>query len=87
MSGFVYILEDDLHKYYIGSSENVPERFKIHLSGSVHTTSRMKNPKIVLAQEYVTITEAKKVEYKLKKLKRRDYIEKIVRDGKIKMKI
>ena len=86
MPGFVYILEDDMHMFYIGSSTDVEARFKRHLSGFVHTTHRMKNPKIVLSQEYPTIQEAKSVELKLKKLKRKDYIQKIVRDGKINMK-
>jgi len=86
MSGFVYILKGDMDKYYIGSSENVGERFKEHLGGAVYTTSRMKNPKIVFTQEYPTIREAKQVEYKLKQLKRKDYIKKIVREGRIRMK-
>ena len=46
----------------------------------------MKNPQRVFCQEFPTIEEAKKVELKLKKLKRKDYIEKIVKDGYIKMK-
>ncbi len=87
MPGFVYILRDDFGKYYIGSTENVDVRYKKHLSGSVYTTRRMKNPRIALRQEYSTIEEAKKVEWKLKKLKRKDYIEKIVKDGMIKIKI
>ena len=86
MPGFVYILQDDLKKYYIGSCADVDIRFKRHLSSRVHTTRRMKNPKIVLSQEYPTIQDAKKIEYKLKKLKRKDYIDKIVRDGYIKIK-
>ncbi len=86
MKGFVYILEDDLHKYYIGSTANPLQRYQRHLSGFVYTTHRMQNPKMVLCQEFPTIEEAKKIELKLKKLKRKDYIEKIIRDGYIKMK-
>lgn len=47
----------------------------------------MKNPKVVLTQGYATIEEARKIERKLKKLKRKDYIDKIVKDGHIKMKL
>ncbi len=86
MAGFVYILEDDLKKYYIGSCADVEVRFKRHLGGWVYTTHRMKNPKVVLLQEYPTVEEARRVELKLKKLKRKDYIEKIVKDGHIKIK-
>jgi len=86
MGGFVYIFEDDLHKHYIGSSANVLEREKKHLSRSVHTTKRMKKPHVVLIQEYSTIEEARSVERKLKKLKRKDYITQIINDGFIKIK-
>jgi putative endonuclease len=87
MSGFVYILEDDLNKYYIGSCEDVDVRYRRHLGGWVYTTRRMKNPKIVFRQEFPTIQQAKKIELKLKRLKRKDYITKIIQDGKTKMKI
>jgi predicted GIY-YIG superfamily endonuclease len=46
----------------------------------------MKNPKMILCQEFESIELAKKIELRLKKLKRKDYIEKIVKDGYIKMK-
>lgn len=86
MKGYVYILEDDSHQYYIGSSSKPMERYKRHLSGFVHTTHRMKNPKLIFTQEFTTIQEAKKIELRIKKLKRKDYIEKIIKDGYIKMK-
>ncbi len=85
MSGFVYILIDDLGKYYIGSCNNVDVRYKRHLTGWVQTTSRMKNPKIALFQKYPTIEQARKVECKIKKLKRKDYIKKMIEDGFIKV--
>lgn len=86
MPGFVYFLEDEEQKYYIGSCEDVNARYKKHLSGSVYTTRRMKNPRIVLVQEYPNVKEAKQIEYKLKQLKRKDYIQKIIKDGYIKLK-
>ncbi len=87
MPGFVYILEDENHRYYIGSTTNPPKRYKRHLSGFVFTTDRMKNPKMVLCQEFPSMKEAGRIELRLKKLKRKDYIEKIIKDGFIKMKI
>ena len=84
--GFVYILEDDRQAFYIGSTTNPPERYKRHLSGFVFTTHRMKNPKMVFCQEYPSIQDAKRIELKLKKRKRKDYIKKIIIDGFIKMK-
>ncbi|MBI2356227.1 MAG: GIY-YIG nuclease family protein [Candidatus Doudnabacteria bacterium] len=87
MPGFVYILEDDLNKYYIGSCENIDARYKRHLTGWVATTNRMKNPRVALSQKYPTIEEARRIERKLKRLKRKDYIRKIIKDGGSKSKI
>jgi predicted GIY-YIG superfamily endonuclease len=86
MKGFVYILQDDNDRYYIGSSSDPNQRFLRHLSGFVFTTHRMKNPKIIFTQEFPTIQKAKSIEFRLKKLKRKDYIKKIIADGYIKMK-
>lgn len=85
MQGFVYILVDDLNKYYIGSCVNIDIRYKRHLAGSTPTTNRMKNPRVALSQKYSTIEKARKVERKLKNLKRKDYIAKIIRDDFIKI--
>ena len=41
---------------------------------------------LVFMQEYETLTLARVVERKLKKMKRKDYLEKIVRDGYIRVK-
>jgi len=85
MAGFVYILVDDFNKYYIGSCKDIDIRYKRHLTGWVYTTNRMKNPQIALSQEFNTIEEARKIERKLKKLKRKDYIKKIIDDGFIRL--
>jgi len=85
MKNFVYILRDDKGKFYIGSTNNLKRRLSAHLNGHTQTTSRMINPVIVLAQEYETLECARKIERRLKKLKRRDYIEKMVKEGYIKM--
>jgi len=45
----------------------------------------MKNLEIVLSQEYATLTEARRVERKIKKLKRKDYLGKMVTDGYIRI--
>jgi len=46
----------------------------------------MENPRVVFSQQYPTIEEARKIEQRLKKLKRKDYITKIINDGYIKIK-
>ena len=45
----------------------------------------MENPKLVFAQKYETLAQARTVERKLKRLKRKDYIEKIICDKYIKL--
>ena len=86
MKGFVYVLHDDFNKFYIGSTTDPDRRYKRHLAGFVYTTKRMKNPKMVLCQEFETIKQAQTIELRLKKLKRKDYIQKLINDGEIKMK-
>jgi putative endonuclease len=84
MKGFVYILQsEDTGKYYIGSTSNLGRRIVQHLVGHTPTTKRMGRLKLVFYQKYDELLTARKVERKIKSWKRRDFIEKIVRDGKI----
>ncbi len=84
---FVYILENEQGKHYIGSTTNLEERIKHHQGGHTPSTKRLGNLKLVFQQEYPTLGEARTIEGRLKKLKRKDYIENIVRDGYIKMQL
>jgi len=47
----------------------------------------MLQPKLVFEQKYQTIEEARAVEKRIKNLKRKDYIEKIIKDGYIKIQV
>ena len=85
MKAWIYILKDINGKFYIGSSNNLKRRLKQHLLGYAQTTRRMNSPKMVLSQEVDSLLTARKIEYKLKKMKRRDFIEKIIADGHIRM--
>lgn len=86
MKGYVYILEDSEQKFYIGSTDNVERRLKQHNSGHTQTTRRMGILNLVFSQEFDTLREARKVEFRLKRLKRKDYIKRIVDDGYIKIR-
>lgn len=84
---YVYILKSlDKNKYYVGSTDNLKDRLRHHFGGHTPSTKKLGNLKLALSQEYSTLEEARKVERKLKNLKRKDYIEKIIEDGYIKLK-
>jgi predicted GIY-YIG superfamily endonuclease len=82
---FVYILQSDKGRYYIGSTTDMVERLKHHAGGYTPSTKALGKMRLVLQQEYATISGARKVEARLKRLKRKDYIAKIVKDGHIKI--
>lgn len=87
MNGFVYIIKDSHGKFYIGSTSNPKQRMYQHKTGHTQTTRNMENPLPVLIQKYDSIEIARKVERKIKKLKRKDYIEKMIADGYIKIEV
>ena len=83
---FVYILQNNLGRFYVGSTDNLERRLKHHDGGHTPSTKRLGLMRLVLFQEYQTLSEARLVESKLKKLKRKDYIAKMVQDGFIRIK-
>lgn len=87
MSAFVYIFKDVRERFYIGSTDNLERRLRQHKAGHTQTTRNMCKPILVFNQKFDSLQQARKIENRLKKLKRKDYIEKIVKDGYIKMKI
>jgi predicted GIY-YIG superfamily endonuclease len=82
----VYILKTTAGKYYIGSTSNLKNRIKHHQGGCTPSTRRLGKPDLIFRQEYPTLNDARFVERKLKKLKRKDYIEKIIKEGEIRIK-
>ncbi|KKR31469.1 MAG: Excinuclease ABC subunit C [Candidatus Gottesmanbacteria bacterium GW2011_GWC2_39_8] len=86
MSGTVYILQSLVNlRYYIGSTSDFNRRIIEHQSGKSKYTKLIKPFKVVFRQEFASIIEARRIEYKLKKLKSRTIIEKIIKDGFIKL--
>jgi len=86
MKGYVYIFKDQRGKFYIGSTSNLQRRIKQHFARHTQTTRNMKEAQLVLSQEYADLKAARSIERRIKKLKRKNYIEKMVKDGHIKMK-
>ena len=84
--GLVYILRClKNNKFYIGSTKDIKTRLHQHETGSVKSTRYLRPIKLEFFQEYDNINLARKIEQKLKKFKRKDFIEKIIKDGLIKM--
>jgi len=83
----VYFLRGIKNNFiYIGSTTNLHFRFNKHQKGLVKSTKAWLPIKLEFYQEYKTIREARQIEYRLKRLKRKDYYEAIIKDRKIKMK-
>ena len=82
---YVYILQSEINKrYYIGSTENLERRFEEHNSGKSRYTKLTKPFKLVFSQEFDSFIQAQHIERKLKSFKRRDILERIIKDGYIK---
>lgn len=82
---FVYILKSiKNNKYYIGSSFDVNKRFKQHNSGKVTYTKNNRPYALVFNQEFDNRIIARKVERKIKNWKRKDFIDKIIKNQIIK---
>ena len=85
---YLYVLESlDDGRYYVGSTINLTQRLRHHLGGHTPTTKRFGEIKLVFSQEYSTLKEARKIECRLKRLKRKDYLARIIADGYIKLKM
>ncbi|MCK4905763.1 GIY-YIG nuclease family protein [bacterium] len=84
MRGFVYILQSGRNgRYYIGSTNNIDRRFKEHVEGIVKATCNLRPLLLVFQQEYKTLLEARRVERKLKRFKRKDIIKRIIKEKEI----
>ena len=79
----IYIIQSiKNNRYYIGSTENITLRLLAHNQGKVVATKYMKPWKLKFFMPYPTIKSAKQIEYKLKRLKRKDIIDGIIKKQK-----
>lgn len=85
MKCFVYIIQSiKTGEYYVGSAEDIERRLLQHNAGNVLATKHKRPYELVFSQEFDNTQAARKAEMRIKSWRRRDFIEKIVRDGKLK---
>ena len=83
---WVYILQSEKNgRFYVGSTNNLEQRFNAHCQGLVEFTRRLRPWKIVFSQEFENYKKAHQAECRLKKFKSRRILEQIVNDGFIKI--
>ncbi|OGI76152.1 hypothetical protein A3C67_01975 [Candidatus Nomurabacteria bacterium RIFCSPHIGHO2_02_FULL_42_19] len=78
----VYILESQKNgRYYVGSTDDIDRRIREHNVGKVLSTKNVRPWKVRIFINCENLTKAKQFEYKLKKYKRKDILEKVIKDG------
>jgi len=83
---YLYILQSEVNqRYYIGSTDNLERRLKEHNEGKSTYTKVTKPFQLVFSTQYPTLSDARRIEYKLKRAKSKIIIEKIIKDQYIKM--
>ena len=76
MNFFLYILfSESINKYYVGSTSNIEERLKKHLSNHKGFTSRVKDWQVVYFEKFENKSLAVKRERQIKSWKSRKMIE------------
>jgi len=78
MKWFVYILSINDGKYYIWSTINLENRIKEHEKWEVKSTRNKKPIRLIFYKEFKEIKKARRIEWLLKKLKKREYVEKFM---------
>ena len=75
----VYILQSATSgTFYIGSADNIPERFAGHQRGQTSYTRRRGPWELVYKEEYATIAEARRRERQLKSWKSHRSIQELI---------
>jgi len=74
----VYILLCSNGKYYVGSSEDIDRRIEEHQRGKTKSLKYVLPVELKAFIECKTGLEARQLEYKIKKMKIRKYVEELV---------
>lgn len=80
MEFYVYILKSSANNaYYVGCTNDIEKRLKLHNNGMVFSTKRYVPWKLVYRKEYSTLSVARKEELRIKSWKKRSAIEKLIK--------
>ena len=81
---YTYVLYSELYdRIYIGQTNNISIRLEKHNSGKVNSTKAYLPWKMIHYENFQNRTEAMKREKELKSHKGRDFIQKILLNGRI----
>jgi len=81
---YVYILKSEKNgRFYIGTTEDVFQRLEKHNKGDVFSTKPYRPYKLAYYKKYSDLSEARLIEVRLKKLKRKNYLQKIIANQRI----
>ena len=80
----VYILQSLKNdSYYIGSTNDIGRRLQQHKDGLVKSTKNILPIELKLFYECDNLIQARRLEYKIKNLKRKDLIKRMISEQKI----
>jgi len=79
---YTYVLfSKDENKFYIGYTINLERRIDEHKSGSVHTTYRFTEPRLIFYEAFVSQNDAERRERYFKTTKGRKALRLMLRDS------
>ncbi len=78
--GYVYILLLHNQQYYVGSTNDLERRLQQHQKGKVIATKWKLPLSLIFYKQYELLREARKVEYQIKSMKSRKFIENFMGD-------
>ena len=76
---YMYILITCIPDYYVGSADDIDDRFRQHISGKVKATKAKLPVQLVYKEYFRTRGEAQKREYQIKRWKSRKLIDSLIR--------
>ncbi|MBP6989530.1 GIY-YIG nuclease family protein [Candidatus Shapirobacteria bacterium] len=85
MSAWIYILELNNGKFYVGSTSNIEQRFYDHSHGNSPYTRKFLPVKIVFQKEVPNMSLASTIEKKLKRYKNKNILIKIINSQNLKI--